>query len=515
MQQRQATKRPVSSIVVMTGLGVYDFAEAAAVALRAEPKADITCTSAARLPARLKDYAGLPTPPSRIVILGIGLSADPAALGDALVSLVSHGTRIDWCSTKAFSGALPASVTENIHAFVSGNKDLLGAVAKAMGTDAHFARRLPEVYKELFEASQYAFRNYGDSEPYHAVVRHMAVADPETRWSVSERRLLEFCRQHGNRELDGRSPAILKLKDSIRKVAPFENARVMILGESGTGKETVALQIHALSPRAAEPMVAFNCASVSPELLESRFLGYEKGAFTGAVERKAGVFEMADGGTLFLDEIGELPPAAQGVLLRILEEGRFYRMGGRDEISVDVRVICATNRDLVQMVADGTFREDLFFRLSVIELRTPSLRDRKEDIGKIADGRWRRLGHPPLTDMQAQALISYEWPGNVRELMNVVERAHVLGTDFPALVAEEKERMAPASHKRGEIEDEPDSEKEIVARHARRVFAKYGNNIRKTSEALGISPNTLRERLGTAVSATPSHESPVATSRRQ
>ena len=196
-----------------------------------------------------------------------------------------------------------------------------------------------------------------------------------------------------------------ELRSYIERIAAHPEARVLILGESGTGKETVALQIHNRSPRKNEPFYAFNCASVNPELLSSRFFGHEKGAFTGAAKRELGLFELANGGTLFLDEIGELPLEAQGLLLRVLEEGRFMRVGGTEEIEVDVRLVTATNRNLPARVREGKFREDLFMRLNVIQLRIPPLREHTDDIRAIADNWWFNKFRKHLTDEQAVALM--------------------------------------------------------------------------------------------------------------
>ncbi len=190
----------------------------------------------------------------------------------------------------------------------------------------------------------YVYRNYQDEKAYGNAIRHIACGDPESRWSDVEKQMIEHYKRFGNRELVGKSDAMQDLLERINLIAPRDHARVLIFGESGTGKETVALQIHNKSPRRNEPYIAFNCASVTPNLLENRFFGYEKGAFTGASEMKRGLFEQANGGTLFLDEIGELPLEAQGILLRVLEGGRFTRMGGRDEIEVNVRLIAAANR---------------------------------------------------------------------------------------------------------------------------------------------------------------------------
>ena len=271
---------------------------------------------------------------------------------------------------------------------------------------------------------------------------------------------------------------------------------MLILGESGTGKETVATQIHFKSPRGSEPFIAFNCASVTPNLLESRFLGYEKGAFTGANEAKPGVFEAANGGTLFLDEIGELPLEAQGILLRVLEEGRFQRLGANArEIEVDVRVIAATNRDLPAMVRDGKFRTDLYHRLCVVQLRVPPLREHREDIPLIAYAyRDRNKMGGWLTSAQAEALQSYDFPGNVRELNNLLERAHVLGvTDYSELVREHRELNAALLPQ--EKQDIPDDLEEVTRLHVKRVCEKFSHNITKAAEAMGVSRNTVRKYL--------------------
>jgi transcriptional regulator with PAS, ATPase and Fis domain len=287
------------------------------------------------------------------------------------------------------------------------------------------------------------------------------------------------------------------LKERINRIASFPDARVLILGESGTGKETVALQVHNKSERKNEPFYAFNCASVNPNLLESRFFGYEKGAFTGADKREMGLFELANGGTLFLDEIGELPLEAQGLLLRVLEGGRFMRMAGREEISVDVRLITATNRNLPKRVREGKFREDLYQRLNVIQLRIPSLREHKEDIRDIADGWWLQHNKAHLTEEQIAALMEYDYPGNVRELLNLLERAMVLGEeDFTALVNEHKEMNAGLTdNAASELASTPDEMDAVIRLHVRRIFDKYGQNLSKTAEALKVARNTVRRYL--------------------
>ncbi|HEX2205824.1 MAG TPA: sigma-54 dependent transcriptional regulator, partial [Longimicrobium sp.] len=231
-------------------------------------------------------------------------------------------------------------------------------------------------------------------------------------------------------EMVGRSPAIEHVRQLIARVAPTD-ARVLITGESGTGKEVAANLIHAQSARAAGPYVRLNCAAIPRDLVESELFGHERGSFTGATERRRGRFELASGGTLFLDEIGDLSPEAQAKLLRALEAGEVERVGGSEPIKVDVRILAATNRDLRAEVAAGRFREDLFFRLHVIPLHLPPLRERREDVPLLAEhflARSRQrvgLRPPRLAPGAMEALQRHPWPGNVRELANILERLSI------------------------------------------------------------------------------------------
>ncbi len=351
-------------------------------------------------------------------------------------------------------------------------------------------------YHLLLAAAMFYFRTYQDEQAYGSAIRLIADSVPESRWPEGARRMVQHYRQYGSRELIGKSKPMRELVRRINLIAPHEHARVLILGESGTGKETVALQIHNKSPRRDESFIAFNCASVTPNLLESRFLGHEKGAFTGATETKRGVFEQADGGTLFLDEIGELPLEAQGTLLRVLEGGRFTRVGDQEEVEVDVRLVAATNRDLPALIREGRFREDLFFRLNVVQLRIPPLRERKDDIAPIADNYWMRRHRSRLRKEQHEALVTYDYPGNVRELYNLLERATVLKQhDFTALLAEQKEMLGNVPLKPA-IEEMPDELEAAVRLLTKRIFKKHGGNITKTAEAMKVAKNTVRKHLG-------------------
>jgi DNA-binding NtrC family response regulator len=286
-------------------------------------------------------------------------------------------------------------------------------------------------------------------------------------------------------------PSMVRIFDLVRKVAPT-NATVLITGESGTGKEILARNIHDNSARADRVFVPVNCAALSPTLIESELFGHEKGAFTGAAAQHAGRFERAHGGTLFLDEIGELDANLQTKLLRVLQEKTFERVGGTRQITVDVRVIAATNRDLKALAAGGRFRQDLFYRISAFPIELPALRDRGADILKLArfflDRASRELGRPsPELSEAAQAkLLSYTWPGNVRELENMMERAAIL---CEGAVGPEDLSIADGAPER------PVSIRDIERKAIEAALLDTAGNRTKAARQLGISLRTLQYRL--------------------
>src|SRR2546430_8851110 len=232
-------------------------------------------------------------------------------------------------------------------------------------------------------------------------------------------------------EIVGSSGALRKVLEQVSKVAPTDST-VLIQGETGTGKELIARAIHNRSKRANRAFIRVNCGAIPPSLIASELFGHEKGSFTGALQRRLGRFESADGGTIFLDEIGELPPETQVALLRILQQREFERVGGSQTLSVDVRVLAATNRDLRAAVGEGTFRQDLFYRLNIFPIRIPALRERVDDIPLLAGYLIDRYAKKPgkkIRNINKETLDlfqAYEWPGNIRELQNVIERAVIL-----------------------------------------------------------------------------------------
>jgi DNA-binding NtrC family response regulator len=283
---------------------------------------------------------------------------------------------------------------------------------------------------------------------------------------------------------------VRRLRETLARVAPLSTT-VLLTGQSGTGKEVAARTIHSLSDRAEKPFVPVNCAAIPPDMMESEFFGHLEGSFTGAKGRREGLFTHAQGGTLFLDEIGELPLSMQSKLLRVLEDRRVRPVGSEREMPVDLRFIFATNAELEKEVEKGQFRPDLFFRINVMQIRLPPLKDREDDVQELAALFMRKLsqqlGMPPvpITDGVRDALAKYDWPGNVRELRNLIERSLILGM-FP----DDFGGLTPAS-----AAVTVDSLAEMERRHILAVLKETGGNKDEAARRLGISRKTIDRKF--------------------
>ena len=308
----------------------------------------------------------------------------------------------------------------------------------------------------------------------------------------------KLSRQYRFRDIISKSPAMLKVLELTREISSLRST-ALIRGESGTGKELVARAIHYSGDRANRPFICVSCAALAETLLESELFGHERGAFTGATEQKHGKFEIANGGTIFLDEIGDISPKLQADLLRVLQERTFYRVGGSHEIKVDVRVIAATHKNLEQMVQNGDFREDLFYRLNVIEIRIPPLRDRREDIPLLADHFVERLSHElgkemtGISESAVKAVLDYDWPGNVRELENAIERA-IVTAKGRVLMEEDFAFLNHASASRG-WSVPPVTLQELEKLAITSAIERQHGNIKEAAVALGIDRSTLYDKI--------------------
>ncbi len=318
----------------------------------------------------------------------------------------------------------------------------------------------------------------------------------------------------GRFEMVGQSPAMSALYAQIAKVAPTRT-RVLITGESGTGKELVARAIHRESPLRDRPFIKVNCAAIPPELIESELFGHERGAFTGAAARKKGLFELADGGTIFLDEIGDMSLSAQAKVLRVLQSGELSRVGSETTLKVDVRVVAATNRDLQAAVGGGQFRDDLFFRLAVVPLRAPPLRERAADIPLLCKAFAAQIAHEnglhekPIAPDAIEVLSAYTWPGNVRELRNVVERLMILceGSvgvgDLPEEIVAEVSRRGRPLRNVGALALPPEASslslrelRDLVERQVVRAKLDENDwNISRTAQVLGLERTNLHKKM--------------------
>jgi DNA-binding NtrC family response regulator len=332
------------------------------------------------------------------------------------------------------------------------------------------------------------------TKPFHLPELEALVqkAYEKVRLARRQRQWVERLRYESPRyRLIGSSPPMRKVVQLLEKVAPTD-ATVLVRGASGTGKELVARALHANSAHSDRPLVTINCAALTESLLESELFGHEKGSFTGAVQAKPGLVEVAEGGTLFIDEIGEMAPGLQAKLLRVLEDGHYRRVGGTREQRADVRVVAATNRQLEDELKAGRFREDLYYRLNVVTIYLPPLRERRQDIPELAEHFLvtRQVGpvRSRLDPQALKALSHYDWPGNVRELANVLERAQILAEDCLITADDLPESVLEAAP--GPAVD-PQYLREVKRRHIQEVLGQAGGNKAQAARRLGIDRRAL------------------------
>jgi len=409
---------------------------------------------------RAEALAALRRHEPQVVTLDLGLPPDPNGASEGLATLKEMLTL--------------APATKII--VVSGNQDRANAV-KAVGMGAY------DFYQKPFELDVLQL----------IIKRAFHVAQLE----AENRRLQRFAPPSALAGILTASEPMLKVCRTIEKVAPVD-ATVLLLGESGTGKELLARGVHELSPRAGKRFVAINCAAIPENLLESELFGYEKGAFTGATRQTRGKIEYADGGTLFLDEVGDLPLSLQAKLLRFLQERVVERLGGREEIPVDVRVVCATHQDLERLIAEGRFREDLFYRISEVTVHIPPLRERPGDAALLAQAFVERFAEQfkkpvkGLTPEAVAAIEAHPWPGNVRELENCIKRAVIMSE---ANRIDAADLGLPGTAQAQEPLNLRQVREEAERQAVLRALARVNGNIARAAELLGVSRPTLYDLL--------------------
>ncbi len=355
------------------------------------------------------------------------------------------------------------------------------------------------VNKQATQVMHVHYDRYGQEE-YVQLHASPLLEDGEVRYMGETIFVVTPPEGDGENKLVGRSRPLLRMTSLLQRVAPTQTT-VLLLGESGVGKEQVAKYLHRYSSHNDRPFVVVDCGALGESLIESELFGHERGAFTGATQRKKGLFEAAHGGTLFIDEIGELPLPLQTKLLRALETGTIRRIGGTEYIQFDVRIIAATNRDMKQMVADGEFREDLYYRLSAFPIDVPALRERKDDVPMLAEyflsGMRNAERHIPLSAEVIEALLDYDYPGNVRELRNIVERAVIMAGDGVLLP-----EHFNFEH-RYSISNSPRQTRAVLLPRGQRIsdsqileaLARAGGHRSKAAELLDMSERTLYRRL--------------------
>ncbi len=477
--------------LIIAGMGEQQF-YAAAVLLCRWPDAELEIASAKYLAQVLKN-AGVGHRGRPVFIAGVPIQTTPEMV-TAAGRLERNHSQITWMGLAGQWKAPAAAWQKHLVSATATFADVALEIAAPARVTARM-RLICDVARDfqsvpdgenlstLARAALWAATELGDFEACRQGIRCLADNSRKADAPRLEPIVAQYREWGAARQSDKRNEGMKSIYRQAWALGKQGKCRVLITGETGTGKETIARVIHASSPRVENPFVAFNCADISPQLLEGKLFGYLKGSFTGAIKDYKGAFERANGGTLFLDEVAELPLPAQAGLLRVLQEGRFTPLGSEEEVAVDVRILAATNRNLKEMMQAGKFREDLYYRLNAVALHLPPLRERPEDIESIV------LFHHNQrpTPEQLEALCRYSWPGNVRELLSTLDRARILHDGDLSKVIPHDE---PSS---GGMADE--SLAAAARAHVKKIHARYGESNARAAKALNISVNTLKKHL--------------------
>ena len=446
-------------------------------------------------------------------LAGIGIQGNPNEVYTILEDLRQSGRRVVWYHGKGYlefcRGRLESLCECHIrpelnnsalciyhHLYPAGSDDPQVNLLKQMAMGVEVGPDL-EIFENIVECAIWRFFNFRDKEAYPRAIRILAGIERCTREDI--RQAQSFAREH-SRFFIGKSPLIKAIKTRIHKYA-LTDKPILIAGETGTGKETIARLIHAESKRNQNIFYPVNCAALPEPLLESILFGHLKGSFTGAVDHHKGIFESANNGTIFLDEIGEMSCVLQAKLLRVLQEGTYCPLGGHEEKKTDVRILAATNKNLIHEMERGMFREDLYYRIAVLKIEIPPLRERKDDIPALvnsflhkyaqSDGYSEKLS---ITETQMQVLMNHPWRGNVRELYNVLERWAV-EPDTEISRNFDKTTPFPNMHDMNSENGEILPLDQVVSRHIMMAYEACEGNKAETARRLGISLNTLKARL--------------------
>ncbi len=432
----------------------------------------------------------IPKPPGGLPLAGTGTEYVGRAGRAWICEDLTQGTRFP-----EDARLLAAGIRSYVRVPLRVRDQFVGSLAFSRGTPGPFPLQEVDVFEALARPIAAAMANALAFEEIARLSARLHAENLALRQEIDERSMFE--------EIIGSSPALRETLSRVDKVAGTDTT-VLITGETGTGKELVARAIHRRSGRAHRALVAVNCAALPPSLIASELFGHEKGAFTGALQRRAGRFELAAGGSIFLDEVGELTPEVQASLLRVLQEGTFERVGGGQPIATDARVIAATNRDLSAAVADGAFRSDLFYRLNVFPIAMPSLRQRREDIPILVEyfaARYApRFGKrfQSIEKSSMDRILAYSWPGNVRELQNVMERAAILSEGDVLRIDEPLLASAGGPPAASPVLPLPDSLREAERRRIEEALSQSNGRVSGAKGAavlLGLPSTTLESRI--------------------